>query len=56
MTLQQINSNFVTGHAILVLRDCHLTFQGILLGPHDVNERVLQGVHVEAIKGSGALL
>ena len=32
------------------------TFQGILLSPHNVNQRVLQGVHTETIKGPCSLL
>lgn len=33
-----------------------LTFHGILLGSHDVDEGALQGVHVQAVVHSGALL
>lgn len=32
------------------------TFQGILLSPHNVNQRVLQRVHTETIKGPCSLL
>lgn len=32
------------------------TFQGILLSPHNVNQRVLQRMHAETIKGSRSLL
>lgn len=32
------------------------TFQGILLSPHNVNQRVLQRVHAETIKGPCSLL
>lgn len=41
------------GSAVFV---CEPTFQGILLRPHDVDERVLQRVHTEAIKGARSLL
>lgn len=33
-----------------------LTFHGILLGSHDVDEGALQGVHVQAVVHSGAVL
>lgn len=33
-----------------------LTFHRILLGAHDVNQRALQGVHVETVVHSGAVL
>lgn len=33
-----------------------LTFHRILLGAHDVDQRALQGVHVEAVVHSGAVL
>lgn len=33
-----------------------LTFHGILLGSHDVDEGALQGVHVQAVIHSGAVL
>lgn len=32
------------------------TFQGILLSPHNVNQRVLQRMHTETVKGSRSLL
>lgn len=41
------------GSAVFV---CEPTFQGILLRPHDVDERVLQRVHTEAVKGARSLL
>lgn len=40
----------------LLLIVCELTFQGILLSPHYVNQRVLQRVHTETIKGPCPLL
>lgn len=33
-----------------------VTFQGVLLSPHDVDQGALQRVHVEAVKGPGAFL
>lgn len=30
--------------------DSYLTFQSVLLSPHDVNQRVLQRMHVKAIE------
>lgn len=33
-----------------------LTFHGILLGSHDVDQGALQGVHVQAVVHSGAVL
>jgi hypothetical protein len=39
-----------------VMKPKMFTFQGVLLGPHDVDQGALQCVHVEAIEWPGTLL
>ncbi len=36
--------------------ESYLTFQSVLLSPHDVNQRVLQRMHVKAIEWTGTIL
>jgi len=36
--------------------DSYLTFQSVLLSPHDVDQRVLQRMHVKAVEWTGTIL